>query len=107
MSRFEIGGLALGVVVVVGWDRVLGFFCEVRRPGQPHAIYDRTMTEDGTSSIAGVLHTLIAARVIEGEDVAEAERWVLVGDVEDIPASLVGARVAAEVIVHLRQAAGR
>jgi len=107
MSRHEIRGLLLGVVVTVGWDRALGFWCEVRRPGMANVSYDATTTEDGTTSIAGVLHSLVAAKVVTREDVVEAEQWLSVGDVEDIPVEQVGVRIAAEAIVHLRQAAGR
>ena len=107
MSRHEIRGLTPGVVVVVGWDRALGFWTETRRPGQPHVSYDATTTADGITTTSGVLHTLIDAEVIDRADVADAEMWLAMdGDVEDIPAEHVGLRVAAEVIVHLREAAG-
>ena len=108
MSRFEIRGLAPGVFVVVGWDRRgLGFFAEAFRRGQTVS-YDATTTSDGTTTISGVLNTLIDAEVIEREDVADAEQWLAMdGDVADIPDEHVGVRVAAEVLVHLRDAAGR
>ena len=105
MSRHEIRGLVAGVVLVIGWDRTLGFYVEIRGPGQ-HIVYDATTTDDGTTSIAGALKALIAAEVIARSDVADAERWLSAGDVENIPCGLVGVRVAAEVIVHLREAAG-
>ena len=105
MSRYEVGGLALGVTVVVGWGRVLGFWCEVRRPGRPHITYDATTTDDGTTCIAGALHALIEAEVITRNDVAEAEALLAVGDLEDVPDDQVGVRIAAEVVLHLREAA--
>jgi hypothetical protein len=106
MSRHEVGGLPPGVVVTVGWDRALGFWVEVRRPGQPHVTYDATTPNDGITTISGVLNALIEAEVIEREDVADAEMWLAMdGDVANIPEEHVGLRVAAEVIVHLRQAA--
>jgi len=107
MSRHEVRGLDPGVVVAVGWDRVLGFWADVRRPSQPPLFYDATTTDDGTTSIAGVLNTLIEAEVCSRENVAEAEQWLSAGDMDDIPARLVGVRAAAEVIVHLREAAGQ
>lgn len=107
MSRHEVRGLPPGIVASVGWDRALGFWAEIRRVGQPHIIYDAPTTEDGTTSIAGVLHALIEAGVIVREDVADAEMWLATdGDLEDIPEEHVGLRVAAEVVVHLRDAAG-
>ena len=106
MSRHEIRGLAPGVVAVVGWDRALGFFVELRRLGTRPVAYDATTAEDGTTSIAGVLNLLIEAEVIVREDVADAEMWLVEGDVTDIPEEHVGLRIAAEVIVHLREVAG-
>ena len=105
MSRFQIRGLASGVVVVVGWDRAMGFWCEIQRPGRAHVTYDGTTTEDGTTSIAGVLHALIEAEVIARAALAEAEALLAVGDLEDVPDDQVGLRVAAEVVLHLREAA--
>lgn len=106
MSRLEVQGLVAGMAIVVGWDRTLGFFGEVRRLGQPATQYDSTTTDDGTTSLAGVLHALIEAGAMAHEDVADAERWLAVSDVEGIPEQRVGLRFAAEVILHLRKAAG-
>jgi len=103
MSRHEVRNLAPGVVVVVGWDRALGFWAEVRKAGSPHLTYDATTCVGGTTSIAGVLHRLIEAGVIVREDVTDAEMWLADGAVEDIPEAHVGLRIAAEVIVHLRR----
>ena len=90
--------------MATGWDRALGFWCEVH--GNPKGTYDSTTTSDGMTSIAGVLHTLIKAGVIAREDVADAEMWMAEADVEDISEGEAGVRVAAEVIAHLREAAG-
>jgi len=95
------------MTIVLGWDWALGFFACVTRPNRPRLTYDSTTTADGTTSIAGVLHTLIDSGVITRGDVVEAEQWLASGDVENIPAEQVGVRVAAEVILHLRDAAGR
>jgi len=102
VSRHEIR-LGPTVTVATGWDRALGFWCEV--PGNPTGTYDSTTTSDGMTSIAGVLYTLIKVGVIAREDVADAEMWLAEGDVEDIPEAEVGLRVASEVIAHLREAA--
>ena len=105
MSRHQVRGLPPGVVVVVGFDRALGFWTDTLLPGA-HLVYDATTTQDGTTSIAGVLHTLIEAGIFTREDVVDAEMWLAVGDVEDVSEEQAGLRVAAEVLLHLREAAG-
>lgn len=107
MSRLELPGLVAGVAVIVGWDRVLGFFADVRRPGQPAVQYDRTTTDDGTTSLAGVLHALVGAGCVSRDDIVDADGWLAQGDLAQIPSDRPGLRLAAEVIVHLRTAAGR
>lgn len=99
MSRHRIPGVPQGVVVLVGWDQALGYWCEARRPGEPQVVYDATTTEDGCTSITKMLETLIGAGVIVREDVADAEMWLAEDDVEDTPEEHVGLRVAAQELV--------
>jgi len=92
------------MTAIVGWDRVLGFFGEVRRRGHRLYQYDNLVLESGRTSLAGLLHLLTNQGFFDDLSVAEAQRLLcVVDDVHDIKDGSV--RTAAEVIVNIKTAA--
>ena len=91
---------------LLGWDRLLGYFVEVRIRGHRRYEYSDLVLDEGQTSLQGQLNLLAGQGFFTAYEVAEAHRLlVVVDDINDIDNP--GVLTAARVIAAVKEAAAR
>ena len=102
MPRYQIV-LPDGTIIVYGWDKFLGFFCEARQGRRKALDYDALT--DGYQGLPGLLRELVVAKVFTQDQVEAGLTAVLqIRCTDEIEDDHV--RAIATIVHQLKQAAG-